>query len=210
MKTILVTNWKGGSGKTTLAQNLLVSAATSGFTVAGFDTDPQVQLAEWWEARPDGVVPVTMYAQKLPEVVGLPIMDEPCDVLVIDTPPGVEAYPEAYKRVIAAADLIIIPCQPTRNDRASAKKTLDFLAATGKPVITVLNRVKPRTTDIAKTRRELAGIGADVCPVDIPDLTEVHRAGERGLGVAEIVGLKSSDDFNAIWAYARSRMGMTP
>ncbi|HYD67375.1 ParA family protein [Azospirillum sp.] len=229
-KRFLITNLKGGSGKTTLAQNLLVAAALAGHPTAGYDTDAQAQLAEWWQARPDEATPVGMYARPLkgmhealaaaeiegPEAVRAAAQaitdaltpDEPCEVLVIDTPPGIEAYPAAYKLLALAADIVVVPCQPNQKDRSSTEKLLDFLAPLRKPVVTVLSRVKPRVSDTATTRRRLAALGADVCPVEIPDLTEVHRAGERGLGVMEVTGLKSAEDMTAVWKYLSSRAGM--
>ncbi|HEY0834989.1 MAG TPA: ParA family protein [Azospirillum sp.] len=229
LKRFLITNLKGGSGKTTLAQNLLVASALGGLATAGYDTDAQAQLAEWWQARPEEASPVGMYARPLknmhdsllaaeadgPEAVRLAAQaitdtltpDEPCDVLIIDTPPGIEAYPAAYKLLALSADLIILPCQPNQKDRSSTEKLLDFLAPMRKPVVTVLSRVKPRVSDTATTRRRLAARGADVCPVEIPDLTEVHRTGERGLGVMEVTGLKSAEDMAAVWKYLYSRAG---
>lgn len=208
MKTILVTNWKGGTGKTTVASNLLAAIANSGLTVAGLDTDAQPQLAEWWDARPEEAPALSVYIQPLAEVAGHPAPPEPCDVLVIDTPPGVEAHPEAYRRLVEAADLIVVPSSGTSNDRRSTVKVLDYLHTTGKPVVVVLNRLKPRALDNVETKRELARQGADLCPVELPDLNEFHRAYDIGVGVIEVDGAKASDDVEALWTYLRKRLGI--
>lgn len=207
MKTILVTNWKGGTGKTTVASNLLAAIANSGMKAAGLDTDAQPQLAEWFEARPDEAPALAVYTSQLSELDS-PTPPEPCDVLVIDTPPGVEAYPEAYRRLVDAADLIVVPSSGTSNDRRSTAKVLDYLHSTGKPVVVVLNRLKPRALDNAETKRELARKGADMCPVELPDLNEFHRAYDIGVGVVEVDGAKASDDVDALWAYLRKRLGV--
>ncbi|UKJ76343.1 ParA family protein [Azospirillum brasilense] len=208
VKTILVTNWKGGTGKTTVATNLLAAIANSGLTVAGLDTDAQPQLAEWWEARPEQAPALSVYIQPLADLEEAPTPPEPVDVLVIDTPPGVEAYPESYRRLIEAADLIVVPSSGTSNDRRSTSKVLEFLHTTGKPVVVVLNRLKPRALDNAETKRDLARIGADLCPVELPDLNEFHRAFDIGVGVVEVDGAKASDDVDALWAYLRKRLGI--
>lgn len=208
MKTILVTNWKGGSGKTTIATNLLAAIAASGLKPAGLDTDPQPQLAEWFEARPDQALHIPVYTDALGDIRTRITPPEDCDVLVIDTPPGIEAYPDAYNRILDAADLIVVPTSTTSNDRRSTEKALDALQATGKPIVVVLNRLKPRALDNAETKRSLARKGADLCPVELPDLNEFHRAYDIGVGVVEVDGAKSSSDVEALWTYLRKRLGI--
>ena len=53
MRSILVANPKGGSGKTTLATNIAVFYALRGQKVALVDYDPQASSMDWLEARPD-------------------------------------------------------------------------------------------------------------------------------------------------------------
>ncbi|WP_207461020.1 hypothetical protein [Azospirillum sp. SYSU D00513] len=72
----------------------------------------------------------------------------------------------------------------------------------------VLNRLKPRALDNAETKRSLTRKGADLCPVELPDLNEVHRAYDIEVGVIEVDGAKASDDIEALWAYLRKRLGI--
>ena len=81
MKTILVANPKGGSGKTTLSVNIAGYLANQGQRVAILDLDRQKSASLWVATRPDD----------LPEVVTLDSkkVDDPLnDCLVIDSPAG--------------------------------------------------------------------------------------------------------------------------
>ena len=51
MRTILVLNAKGGSGKTTVATNLAGFYASEGAKVALVDLDPQGSSLDWLSAR---------------------------------------------------------------------------------------------------------------------------------------------------------------
>ena len=52
MRSILVMNAKGGSGKTTLSINLAVYYAIEGHEVALVDYDPQYCALDWLDSRP--------------------------------------------------------------------------------------------------------------------------------------------------------------
>lgn len=57
MKSFLVANPKGGSGKTTLATNLAGFYARCGHRVMLGDTDRQLSARTWLQARPPRVAP---------------------------------------------------------------------------------------------------------------------------------------------------------
>lgn len=52
MKTILIANPKGGSGKTTLSTNITGYLAAQGKRVAMLDPDRQKSASQWLENRP--------------------------------------------------------------------------------------------------------------------------------------------------------------
>jgi cellulose biosynthesis protein BcsQ len=68
MKTIIIANQKGGSGKSTLVTHLAVAAERAGDgPVVLTDTDPQGTTADWFNARAaqtPGYAPTTMETQK--------------------------------------------------------------------------------------------------------------------------------------------------
>ena len=51
VRRILISNGKGGCGKTTIATNLAVSYANRGVNVALVDQDPQASSSYWAEQR---------------------------------------------------------------------------------------------------------------------------------------------------------------
>ena len=58
MRTIMVMNSKGGSGKSTVATNLASYFATKDKKVVLLDFDPQGSSMAWLAARPPGRAPI--------------------------------------------------------------------------------------------------------------------------------------------------------
>lgn len=137
---------KGGSGKTTLAANLAVAWALKGFSVSAIDIDPQRSLAFWGEARranqDRAVHPVDV-----DEVKGWRIRNEverraaSHDLVLIDSPPHDETE---TRLAIRAADLVLVPVQPSPMDVWATRETLALAEAEKTPPLLVLNRVPPR------------------------------------------------------------------
>ena len=90
MKTILVTNQKGGVGKTTVADELAFALERRGYNVCFQNLDPQ------------GMV---LHSPSIP--------DEETDYYVIDTPPTLS--PD-FSRWCRAADVIIMPTRASTFD----------------------------------------------------------------------------------------------
>ena len=78
MRHILVTNAKGGCGKSTVATNLAAYYASQGCDTALADYDPQASALSWLEERPEEQAPITGLAafddglRHLPRNTGVP------------------------------------------------------------------------------------------------------------------------------------------
>ncbi|UCH38464.1 MAG: ParA family protein, partial [Gammaproteobacteria bacterium] len=59
MRTIMVLNSKGGSGKSTIATSIASYYASKGKKVVLADCDPQASSLEWLAARPSGRATIT-------------------------------------------------------------------------------------------------------------------------------------------------------
>ncbi len=121
---ISVQNQKGGVGKTTLAIHVSQALAMQGHTVLLVDADPQGSVRDWSAARED---------KPLFQVVGLdrptihrdlPAMSKNYDHVVIDGPPRVS---ELARSAIIAADLVMIPVQPSPYDVWAAQEVVELV-----------------------------------------------------------------------------------
>lgn len=108
MKSIVVTNFKGGTGKTFVSVVLAELFMMAEKSVAVVDLDAQLNAVEYLR-RGDGqrlfknIVPIPAY-DKTPDFATLGAYD----VVIVDTPPR-SFTDAAIRRVLGAADLVIIP-----------------------------------------------------------------------------------------------------
>ena len=115
---IAAINGKGGAGKTTALMNIAGEYALRGSSVAMIDMDARNNLMKWWtdcqakDAQPGGI---EVYSQKTARGLGR-WMEESApafDHVLIDTP-GEDT--SIVDPVIAAADLVISPIQPSKRE----------------------------------------------------------------------------------------------
>jgi chromosome partitioning protein len=101
---IVVSNVKGGVGKTTTAVYLAAVAAERGRgPVSLVDADPQASTAEWYDAEPfEGVELIEGPSVRTVTKA----MEQSDGVVVVDTPPGEGTIVRA---ALARADAVIIP-----------------------------------------------------------------------------------------------------
>jgi chromosome partitioning protein len=181
MKTIIVANQKGGSGKSTLVTHLAVAAERAGDgPVVITDTDPQGTTADWFnarEAQSPGYAPATMAS--LGEKI----------------------------HALRQADLVIVPLCASPNDVRALSKTLPILQAAGRPFVFVLTRVNPQAKLTVQTVMTLSEHGAVIQPplrervgyptsmIDGRTVQEIDPGGPAALEVAQLwVSVKNRFD----------------
>ena len=101
---IVVSNVKGGVGKTTTAVYLAAAAAQRGrHPIVLVDADPQGSTAEWYDAEPfEGVELIEGPSVRTVTKA----MNQGDGIVVVDTPPGEGAVVQA---ALARADAVVIP-----------------------------------------------------------------------------------------------------
>jgi chromosome partitioning protein len=121
---IAVINQKGGAGKTTIALNLAAALAAEGKRVLLIDADPQ-QTAQDWAAVRSSPPPFQVVGLVRPVLHrDLPQMAADYDHVVID---GAPRNYEVARSAIAAADLVLIPVQPSGADFWASRETVGLV-----------------------------------------------------------------------------------
>lgn len=124
-KVVAVLNQKGGSGKTTIATNLACALQADGDTVLLVDADPQGSARDWNEANEASLIPVVgLDRETLPK--DLKAIWETYNWVVIDGAPQIAKLSAAAVR---AADLVLIPVQPSPYDIWACADLIDIVEA---------------------------------------------------------------------------------
>jgi chromosome partitioning protein len=160
MKTIVIANQKGGSGKSTTTVHLAVAAESAGDgPVVISDTDPQGSTVDWFNQRKKSCVETPRYAPLT--LSGLTSYTDAlkaagASYLFIDTAPSVGGVnPDLF----AIADLILIPLNPTPTDLRALVKGLPVIKKSGKPFNFMLARVRPNLRNNGGVAMALEALG---------------------------------------------------
>lgn len=192
-RIITIAQQKGGAGKTTLTAHLAVAYAGMKLKVGIIDTDPQGSLTQWYRVR-ERILGEDKTGLGFAAISGWRVRSEidrmkhQYDYLLIDSPPHTEA--EA-RTVIRAADIVVVPLQPSPMDVWATAETINICKQEKKSVKMVLNRVNPQTKLSEAISGEMVGLAGHWFG------NRVAFAGSlmQGKGVTETApGSKASDE----------------
>lgn len=208
-RVMMVCSPKGGVGKTTIARCLLVAGAQAGLHTTGLDFDPQQSLTKWAGRRQktSRSLPAEAFAHVEVSTCELSNWrqaiagESGSDLIVIDTPPGVEANLPAIRGLCQAATIVLVPTGTTRDDLDSVLPWMHELLEAKLRASFVLNKVNRRTTSFIRSRARLLKVGP-VCPIEIPALEEIHAQSDNGLTVLDLTKSKGQEPMEGLWTFA--------
>jgi len=185
--SVLVTNTKGGCGKSTLSTNIASAFAAGGMATVLADVDRQQSSRRWLKLRPSEVAHGTGLDWRK-DVGKLP---PATDRLVIDVPAGVRM--RHVDQLVDEADVVVVPVLPSVFDEHS---TLRFLEKLGKikplrkgrkAVLVVANRMRARTKAGSRLLDVLDQHGHNPITI-VHDRAIFGECANAGLGVFDQTG----------------------
>ena len=199
MRTILVLNAKGGSGKTTVATNLAGYYADAGARVSLADFDPQGSSLDWVSARPADrpkIHSVEAFTRglRVPRSTEIVIMDAPS-----------RTHDDHLANIVKRAQTIVLPVVPSPVDIRAAQRffgelrDLRNVIETDVKLATVANRVREGTL-IANELEDYLFELTLPSGRKFPFLTMLRlsnnyiRAAERGLSIFEFAPVATAVD----------------
>ncbi len=203
MQVIVVLGLKGGSGKSTLAIHLSVLARSDGRRVLLIDTDHLQGTALAWararqQSRDDGDV-----TKSTPFDLAVHVEQARTsgfDVCVVDTAPRADAD---VPRLVALADLIVIPLRPSMPDLAASQTAFRVAKDSGRPFVVIINAAHPRGLDAAEAREALSA-HYRLAPTTIHQRTAFARALASGQAVSEFEPHgKAAQEITEVWSYLK-------
>ena len=186
MRSIMVLNSKGGSGKSTVASNLASYYATQGNKVILVDLDPQASSLDWLKARPSGRSSIS----GINGALGQYRVPRNADYVIYDTPAAVHGA--ELSALLRRAQSIIIPVLPSPIDMRAAtpfvQKVLDNNRVARKEarVALIANRCRENYNIYHQLDRYLRKVRKAPFISVLRETQNYVRAAERGLGVFEL------------------------
>ena len=186
MRSIMVLNSKGGSGKSTIATSIASYYAAAGKKVMLVDCDPQASSLEWLAARPSGRSTIS----GIDGSGGKFRVPRNADYIIYDTPAAVHG--KELSNFLRRAQSIIIPVLPSPIDMRAAtpfiQKVLDNgrVARKEARVALMANRCREHYNIYHQLDTYLRKVRKAPFISVLRETQNYVRAAERGLGIFEL------------------------
>lgn len=202
MRAIGFTHGKGGVGKSTLALNVARALQLRGVSVAIVDCDAQATAGNWRGSHSDPaeLPPVRRVtrAGDLPKALQ-ELRQKGYQAAVVDGRAHLQAI---HAAIVRAADLVLIPVQPSPADVWATADLVDVVKAaqerTGRPAAAlVVSRRKPGTRLSDSVEAVLQRYGLPVLE-GTADRVAYAEAMGQGLGVVEMSDAKAAAEIETL------------
>jgi len=206
MKIIAVLGRKGGTGKTTICENLAVEAAErTGKPVLLIDLDPQSTAAKWGDRRQAEnpavlAIPASRLARALEAARA-----QGAAVVVLDTPPhNAEVSIEAAK----VAHVALVPLKPLIKDIETLPALRDLLRVAGDPPAFVVFTDAPvQGSRHIDARAGAETVGLPICPVVLYHRNAYADAANTGQSVTEFdPSGKAADEVRDLFRFTNKQV----
>ena len=210
MFIVSIVGQKGGSGKTTVALGLAVTAAKVGEAVVIIDLDPQTNAMNWKDRRAEeNPVVLSVQVSRLRQTVET-ARENGADLIVIDTAGKSDSAAIEAARL---SDLVLVPTRAQVFDMETLPTVRNLLAAGGDPpAFVVYNFIHPQGNRIAEELKELtlAHTGMAPCPIHLTQRASHSEAQTHGKGPQEIEpGGKAAAELEKLYLFVKSHVNMS-
>ena len=194
MKSFLIANPKGGSGKSMLATNLAGLLARQGHRVMLGDIDRQQSSRQWLDLRPSILPRIESWRIEADKPARPPAGTTHA---VLDSPAGLHGA--KLSQALDAVDRVIVPLQPSLFDILATGQFLETLATEKKMrgqrnrLAVVGMRVDARTRAAAELERFLADLGLPVLAF-LRDTQNYVQAAAHGMTIFDLSLSRSTQD----------------
>ncbi len=183
MRTVAITAFKGGAGKSTLTVNLAVCAHLHGLSTLILDLDPQGTSEAWGDLREiEGPEVVGAKAGNLAKHLKSAEARE-FDLALIDTPPS---ETREARLAVRHSDLVLVPARPDLWDLLAIETTWAMTQEERKAAWVVLNGVSPVASGaLADAEATISDAGMALAPHRIHNRIAFTYAKTDGRSVVE-------------------------
>ena len=206
MRTIAFVTQKGGSGKSTIASSLAVTALEAGERVFVLDMDPQQSLVNWSKTRGEADIPVEAVSPGKLTAALTALAKSGITLCIIDTA-GTDS--PATLAAMKAAEFCVIPARPNVFDLWASETTRKTLKEMRKDFAFLLNQCPPaqQSARVQDGVEALEAMGGLLSPL-VASRVDYQEAARHGFGVSELnPSGQAADEMRKLWSSIKRRMG---
>lgn len=213
MKSLCLVSWKGGTGKTMLACNIVERAMSVGLKATLCDFDPQatalrhceMRLMHSSEAEPIEAVQGTLTLEGI-DALRSETESHHCDLLVCDMP-GADSF--TMDRALAAMDLLLIPVTASPYELMVTASFVNRGLENDWTMALLLNNLPPGEKRREQLVGSLANLGIEIVSTGLVRRVAYWDAALLGLGVCEFEpNGRAASEMQQVWNWLCQRLAL--